>query len=381
MAGFDHTPDRRGTSSQKWDKYEQQDVIPMWVADTDFPAPPAVIQALQGRVNHGVFGYTLAPRSLSEAIVERMARLYDWQIQPEWIVYLPGLVCGLNLACRSFGDSGSPVCSPLPVYPKFTTAPRQSDRQLLSVPMQLQEGRWLLDLAALEQQLAQHAPALLLLCNPHNPGGTVYRREELQALAALCQRYNTLICSDEVHCDLLLEPGLCHTPIASLSEDANQRTLTLMAPSKAFNVAGLACSFAIVANPEWRQRLKRVMRGIVPDVNLLGYTAAEAAYRHGDDWLSAQNDYLRGNRDLLMERINAIPGLRLHPIEATYLAWIDCSALALDNPQQFFERHGVGMSPGKDFGNGNFVRLNFGCSRALLEQAINRMEQAVASLA
>ncbi len=374
---FDAQIDRRATSSQKWEKYADSEILPMWVADTDFMAPQPVIDALHQRIDHGVFGYTCTPPELNQLVIERMRSLYDWQIEANDLVWLPGLVCGLNLACRSVGESGSAVISPATIYPPFMSAPRLSDRSLIKVPLKRgDDGRTLLDLEALEAAITPESK-LLLFCNPHNPGGTLYRREELEALADIIIRHDLIICSDEIHCDLILEAGLTHTPVASLGEEIAARTITLMAPSKTYNIAGLGCSFAVIQNPELRQRFQKVRKGIVPDVNLLGFTAALAAYRDGDEWNRAQLDYLRGNRDYLVEAINALPGLKLDPIEATYLAWIDVSAACLENPPHFFEKAGVGMSPGRDFGDDRFMRLNFGCPRALLEQAVERMRRAL----
>lgn len=374
---FDQLIDRRATSSEKWEKYADTEILPMWVADTDFMAPDAVIEALHQRIDHGVFGYTRTPAELNRMVMERMQRLYRWTLEDNDLIWLPGLVCGLNLACRAVGESGSAVMTPAPVYPPFMSAPRLSDRTLIKVPLQRDAGgRTLIDPEALEAAITPET-RLLLFCNPHNPGGTLYRRQELEALAEIIIRHDLIICSDEIHCDLILEPGLTHTPIASLGEEIGARTITLMAPSKTYNIAGLGCSFAIIQNPELRQRFQRVRKGIVPDVNLLGYTAAMAAYGDGDEWNRAQLDYLRGNRDYLVQAINAIPGLRLDPIEATYLAWIDVSATRLENPPHFFEQAGVGMSPGRDFGDDRFMRLNFGCPRALLEEAVDRIRRAL----
>lgn len=374
---FDQLIDRRATSSEKWEKYADTEILPMWVADTDFMAPDAVIEALHQRIDHGVFGYTRTPAQLNRMVMERMQRLYRWPLQDNDLIWLPGLVCGLNLACRAVGEPGSAVMTPAPVYPPFMSAPRLSNRTLIKVPLHREEGgRTRIDPEALEAAITPET-RLLLFCNPHNPGGTLYRRQELEALAEIIIRHDLIICSDEIHCDLILEPGLTHTPIASLGEEIAARTITLMAPSKTYNIAGLGCSFAIIQNPELRQRFQRVRKGIVPDVNLLGYTAAMAAYGDGDEWNRAQLDYLRGNRDYLVQAINAIPGLRLDPIEATYLAWIDVSATRLENPPHFFEQAGVGMSPGRDFGDDRFMRLNFGCPRALLEEAVDRIRRAL----
>jgi cystathionine beta-lyase len=373
---FDQPVDRLSTSSQKWEKYRDTDILPMWVADTDFMAPTEVIEALQARISHGIFGYTNTPAELNQQVIERMQQLYNWQVEADWIVWLPGLVCGLHLACRSTGASETSVATAKPVYPPFMSAPRLSDRSLITIPMQQQDNRWLIDFAALENSIEDDTK-LLLFCNPHNPGGTVYRREELEKLAEICVRHELTVCSDEIHCDLILEPGLKHIPLASLNETIGQRTITLMAPSKTFNIAGLGCSFAIIPDATLRKQFTQVKKGIVPDVNLLGYTAALAAYTDGDRWLEEQLDYLRGNRDYLVEQINQIPGLKLNPVEATYLAWIDVSAAKLENPAHFFEQAGVGMSPGRDFGDDRFMRLNFGCPRDTLEEAVSRIRRAM----
>lgn len=372
---FDVIVDRQDTASQKWDRYRGQDILPMWVADTDFRAPQAVMDALAQRVEHGVFGYTLPPAGLVDIIIERLRRLYDWQVNAEDILFLPGLVCGLNLVTRACSENSPGIMVPTPIYPPFVSSVLHAGKPAVKVPMQLNEGRWVLDMQQLAEQASHNK--LLLLCNPHNPGGTVYRRDELQQLAKLAVEQDLTVCSDEIHCDLLLDRDARHIPLASLSQEIAQRCITLMAPSKTFNIAGLGCSFAIVQNPQLRKKLIRAKRGIVPDVNLLGYTAADAAYRHGQEWLTAQLDYLRGNRDYLQQQIALMPGLEMAHIEATYLGWIDCSKLKLSNPHRFFEEAGVGLSPGRDFGAPSFVRLNFGCSRALLEQALERMRSAL----
>lgn len=373
---FDQSVDRRPTSSLKWEKYSDSDILPMWVADTDFMAPPAVIEALQERIDHGIFGYTNTPSELNQLVIERMQELYNWQIEADWLVWLPGLVCGLNLACRSIGANGDNVISPKPVYPPFMSAPRLSDRSLTTVPMKQQNQRWLIDFEALEQAITAESK-LLLFCNPHNPGGSVYSKGELEQLAQICIKNDLYVCSDEIHCDLILEPGLKHIPLASLNAEISARTITLMAPSKTYNIAGLGCSFAIITDATLRKEFNQVRKGIVPDVNLLGFTAALAAYKEGDDWNRQQLDYLKGNRDYLVKEINQIPGLKLNNIEATYLAWIDISAAKLENPAHFFEQAGVGMSPGRDFGDDRFMRLNFGCTREMVIEAVNRIRKAM----
>lgn len=376
---FDEWVDRSHSDSDKWHKYAGKDIIPLWVADTDFRSPPAVIEALQQRIAEGVFGYGYPSPDLTDIFVRRMRELYQWEIQPEWLVFLPGLVCGLNLSVRALTADGEKTLAPHPIYPPFVRSSNFAGRKQISAPMVLKNQRWVMDLDAIESRMDGSAK-LLMLCNPHNPGGTVYTREELEAQLEFARRHNLYICSDEIHCDLLLEPGVRHVPIASLNEDAQQRSITLMAPSKTFNIAGLGASIAIIPNAELRGRFIQTRAGIVPGVDILAYVAATAAYRDGEAWLRDQLDYLRANRDRVFERINAMPGLSMTPMAATYLAWIDASQLPVDNPHAFFEQAGVGLSPGSDFGNPRFVRLNFGCTRALLDKALDRMEAAVKAL-
>ncbi|NDL62574.1 MalY/PatB family protein [Acerihabitans arboris] len=376
---FDESIDRRHSDSYKWRKYDGRDVIPLWVADTDFRSPPAIIEALRARVEHGVFGYGAPPGELATLFVERMRSRYQWRVKPEWLVFLPGLVSGLNLAVRALTREDMGVVIPTPIYPPFRSAARGAARQQRLAPMALTQGRWQVDLAAIEESM-DGTEQLLMLCNPHNPGGTVYRREELEQQLAFARRHNLLVCSDEIHCDLLLEPGARHIPFGSMSEDAEQRSITLMSPSKTFNIAGLGASLAVIPNARLRMKFIAQRSGIVPNVDVLAYVAATAAWRDGQPWLDEQLHYLRGNRDWLAARINALPGLRMALPEATYLAWIDAGRLGVENAQRFFEQAGVGLSAGADFGDPRFIRLNFGCPRALLEQAVARMERAIREL-
>ncbi len=374
---FDESIDRRHSDSIKWQKYYEQNVIPLWVADTDFRSPPCIIDALQARVAHGVFGYGFPPPELTELFIARMAERYQWRVQPEWLVFLPGLVSGLNLAVRSLTRPEEGIVMPSPIYPPFRAAARGAGRQQCCAPMVLQDGRWLVDFAAAESGLTGNEK-LLMACNPHNPGGTVYRRSELQQQLAFARRHDLLVCSDEIHCDLLLEPGVAHIPFASLDADAEQRSITLMSPSKSFNIAGLGASLAVIPNPRLRMRFVAQRSGIVPQVDVLAFVAATAAWRRdGQDWLDEQLIYLRASRDWLTARINALPGLHMASPEATYLAWIDAGELAVENTQRFFEQAGVGLSAGAEFGDPRFIRLNFGCSRALLEEGVERMARAI----
>lgn len=373
---FDTPVDRRGTASDKWDKYAGRDIVPMWVADMDFRAPPCVLDALHRRVDHGVFGYTSAPKELLEVVLQVLRRDYDWEVYPEWIVWLPGLVTGLNVACRAIGEADDEVLSLTPVYPPFLSAPRFQGRRLVKSELVLREGCWQIDMPALRAAITPRAK-LLLLCSPHNPVGRVFTREELSALAQVCEQHDLVVCSDEIHSGLVLDVDKRHIPIATLAPEIAKRCITLIAPSKTFNVPGLYCSFAVISDTALRQRFLKAMQRIVPHVNTLGYTAALAAYQDGWAWHAALIDYLRGNRDGVEAVVAALPGVRMTHVEATYLAWIDVGELALERPVKFFEEAGIGLSDGADFGAPGFVRLNFGCTRATLATGLARLTAAL----
>jgi len=376
---FDQVIDRSNTSSLKWEKYRGRDILPMWVAESDFAIAPPIQQALLERARHPVFGYTDASERLIELIVARMLNRYGWEIDPAWLLFLPGVVGAMNCACRSNGEVGDSVYTPGVIYFNISKAPGLSSRVNQPVPMCMQDERMIIDLDWLEQQPARPGQ-VMLFCNPQNPGGAVYRESELRRLADIAERQELIICSDEIHCDLILDPDKRHFPIASLNPQIEQRSITLMAPSKTFSLAGLGFSFAIVPNPELHAGMLRARTGIIPHVGVMGYTAGEAAYESGDEWNRQQCEYLAANRDYLIAEINSIPGLHLGPVESTYLAWIDASALKLADTAKFFEDAGVGMSPGHTFGSPGWMRLNFACPRSRVEQAVERIRKAVENL-
>ncbi len=375
---FESNVDRTQSSSLKWDLYKGRDVIPMWVADMDFQAPPEVLQILQDRIDHGVLGYTLPPKALTEVLIERLLRVYGWSVESNWIVWLPGLVVGLNLACRAVGRSEDEVLVMTPVYPPFLTAPVLSGRRLRTVALVQEQGRYMVDDAALRAAITDRT-RLLILCNPHNPVGRAFGREELDRISQTCLEKNVAICSDEVHSDLILD-DLQHIPTATLGSDIAAKTMTLMSPSKTFNLPGLNCAFAIIPNSVIRKRFEEVKAGIVPHVNVFGYEAALAAYTQAVLWRQSLLVQLKSNRDLVERTIAQIPGLSMNHVEATYLAWIDARELHQEAPKAFFEKAGVGLSNGADFNGSGFVRLNFGCPEATLKQGLERIQRAVQSL-
>lgn len=376
LNNFDEIVDRFGTSSMKWDKYKGRDIIPLWVADMDFLSPPAIIDALSKRVRHGIFGYTLPPDELSEIVVSMLGDEYGWKIDKEWIIWMPGLVTGLNVVCRAVGEEGDDVLTAVPVYPPFLTAPANSRRNLITTDLLETKGNWVFDFESMEKAITKRT-RLFLLCNPHNPVGRVYAMDELARLSSICAKYGIVISSDEIHCGLVLDSLKRHIPIASISDELSDRTITLMSPSKTFNMPGLGCSFAVIANRALRKRFTNEMAGIVPRVNTFGYTAAIAAYRDSHEWHRALIEYLRKNRDLVLDAVKRMPGISTGEVEATYLAWIDIRKSGIEDPVKFFEEAGVGLFDGKEFGTPGFVRLNFGCSRSLLAKALERMTTAV----
>jgi putative C-S lyase len=367
---FDAPLERAGTWSTRWERYAGRDVIPLWVADSDFRAPPCVLEALEKRIEHGVFGYTSAPEELRGAIVERLERLYRWRVDPSWIVFLPGVVPGLHLAARKLLPPDGHALIPSPVYQHFKRALELAPRAHTDLQLVLQHGRWVFDETAIKRS-TQRNTKLFFLCNPQNPGGTVFTHNELERIAALTG--DMVIVSDEIHCELVLERDLRHVPIASLAPEISRRTVTLMSPSKAFNFPAAGCAWAIIENAELRHVFSiEVTAHVLHSPSVFGYVAALAAYAGGDEWLAAQIDYLRGNREVLEKGID----LPMAHVEATYLAWIDCSSLGVTDPYAHFLAHGVALSPGAQFGDPRFVRLNFGTQRARLRQALERIRSA-----
>lgn len=375
---FDRQIERRGTDSAKW-SYFPADVLPMWVADMDFASPPPIIEALAARVQQGVFGYGMESKTLKQTLVERMERLYGWTVKPDDIVYLPGLVSGLNIVSRAVGERGDGVLINTPVYGPFLTAPVNQYRTLQSAPLNVaQTGRRLhyeLNMDGLAAAVQPHTK-LFLLCNPHNPVGRAFTHAELSEIAAFCVSHDLVICSDEIHCDLLLD-GTQHIPIASLSPEIAQRTITLMAPSKTFNIPGLGASFAVVQNPTLRKQVEAAMAGIVPHVNILGMAAAEAAYADCEDWLAALRAYLTANRDFAVAYVEEhLPGVNYTVPEATYLLWLDLRGLGEAKPaEMLMQQAKLAVNEGAWFGEGGegFVRLNFGCPRSTLEEGLRRL--------
>lgn len=374
---FTACPDRSGTGSLKWERYAGRDILPMWVADMDFLSPPEVIEALRRRTDHGVFGYTVPQESTVAAAIAYLRERHGAEVSAEQIVWFPGLVPALNVACRAFAGPGDAVLACTPVYPPFLSAPDYAGVGLVRIDLAERDGMWDMDFEALEQAVTP-ASRMFILCNPHNPVGRVFPEATVARLAEFCALHGLVLVSDEIHCDLVLD-DLPHTSGLKFSGPGGPRTVAMFAPSKTFNLAGLACAFVVIPDAETRRIFCRAARGLITEINAFGYAGCEAALRHGWAWRDQLVDVLRSNRDHL-ERFGAtsLPGIRIWHAEATYLAWLDARATGIRNPAKFFEEHGVGLSDGTAFGAPpGFLRLNFGCPRARLDEALRRMAAAL----
>ena len=391
---FDHVIVGRSTGSLKWGKVERmfgdKNVLPMWIADMDFPVARPITEALKTRIEHEFYGYTFPSLSLIEAVVDRMQRKYDWKIEPEWVVFAPGVTPALHAAVKAFTCPGDDVIVQEPVYYPFFPAIRNNGCHIANNQLRLINGHYEIDFDELEGKFNPKAgmmplpsrARMMILCSPHNPVGRVWTREELIRMGEIILRNNAVMVSDEIHCELLFK-GSTHIPFASISKEFEQYSMICMAPSKTFNLAGLHASSIIIPNDELRSKFVEASDGIVPSVNILGLTAMEAAYRNGDGWLEQLLSYLQGNLEFLMQYLKErIPKIKAIKPEGTYLVWLDCRELGL-NPMSLRafmkEKARVGLDDGFLFGSsgGGFQRINIACPRSILEEALERIEKAV----
>lgn len=386
MFDFDAVLDRRGTGSIKWDlpalKLGAPAAIPMWVADMDFAAPPAVLEALSRRVAHGAFGYPSDPPTLREAVVSWLRTRFGWEVQPEHLSYAPGVVPALYACVRAFSEPGEGVIIQTPVYPPFYPAVEASGRWLVRNPLRFSNGRWTMDFDDLARRLDDRI-RMIILCSPHNPVGRVWSEEELRRLASLCLERNLIIVSDEIHGDLVFR-GHRHVPLASLSPDIAARTITLLAPSKTFNVAGLSASVAVASERTIRERFRKEFSDAGWELpNVLGLAAMEAAYREGGPWLEALLAYLEEGADMLARGFSErLSPLRFYKPEGTYLGLVDGRGLGLPSGEwnDFLLREaGIFLNDGSMFGpeTEGFARLNFACPHSVLRDALTRLERAL----
>lgn len=372
---FDDTPNRANTNAFKWKKYAGRDILPMWVADTEFRCAQPILDALSTEIDHGVLGYTLPSQhtGANQAVIHWLQTRYNWSVDSDWIVWMPGVVPAFNVASKALCKNGDKIITQTPNYPPLLAAPNLHDCERLDVETIEVDGRWTLDFETLEKHATDPATKLFIMCNPMNPVGSVLTQAELDRVAKICIENGVTLCSDEIHCDLILSPECKHLPAGNHPHLAD-KSITLMAASKTFNVAGLGAAFAIIPDRALRARFSRAAQGMIPWVNILGLVATEAAFTQCDDWYEALKTYLRGNRDYLIDAINNIDGLKVLTPQATFLLWVDASGLHVDDTQKWCEERGVGPSPGADFGNKQFFRINFGCPRSQLEMAVARLK-------
>jgi cystathionine beta-lyase len=385
MFDFDTLPDRRGTASLKWDfggRFAgREGLLPLWVADMDFAAPPAIAEAVARRAAHGVFGYTLEPESYFEAAMHWLADRHGWNVRREWLLAAPGVVQTISAALLAASAPGDRIVIQPPVYYPFALRIRANGREVVHNPLVLDGDRYRMDLEGLERELAAGA-RMLILCSPHNPGGRAWTGEELERAAGLCARHGAVIVSDEIHADLIL-PGRRHVPLASVSEAAARITITCVSATKTFNLAGLGGSLAIVRDEGLRERLTAALGAQCGGTaNCFAVAASEAAWRHGADWLDAMLAYVAANFAYLADRLpRELPAARVLPLEATYLAWIDLRRLGMPDEEVRTRLldGGVWLDEGRKFGSGGegFQRLNLACPRSMLDRAVGGMVRAL----
>lgn len=378
---FDDTPSRKETFSFKWQKYNGKDIIPAWVADTEFRCAEPILNAISRHVDHGNLGYILPAQQTDavNAVVRWLADKHNWQIKPEWLVWTPGVVPAFNVACKAYCEPGDKVLIQTPNYPPLLAAPKINDLERVDIGTVIDNSdsenpRYTIDFEALESHAADPKCKLFIVCNPMNPVGSVLTQDEIDRIATICNQHNVRLCSDEIHCDLILEPGKTHIPAGRVSELENN-SVTLMAASKTFNVAGLGTSFAVIPDAGLRRQFTQAAAGIMPWVTVLGLAATQAAFTECDDWHQAQLAYLKENRDCVFEAVNSIEGLSMIKPDATFLAWVDASGLKVDNVLTWAEQKGVGPSPGADFHQADHFRINYGCSKQMLEDILARLCQ------
>jgi cysteine-S-conjugate beta-lyase len=393
---FDSVCDRTNTSCEKWDYVQPlfgyKDVIPMWVADMDFPVAQPIVEALRKRAEHPCYGYTRPGPGVIESVIDRMQRKFYWKIQPEWVVFTPGVVPALNIAVRALTHPGDEVILQPPVYYPFFSTVTSSGCQIVNNELKLNHGRYEIDFTDLENKFCPK-PGMhptpsrvraLILCNPQNPVGRLWAREELTRLGEIVIRNGAVVISDEIHCEILFK-GYRHTPFAAISEEFKQNCIVCMAPSKTFSLAGLEASSIIIPNKKLRGDFTSLRMGILPGPNLFGYTALEAAYRYGDEWLEQVLDYLQQNLDFMLDYFaNRIPRIKVIPPQGTYLVWLDCRELGLEDLElrEFMRQKArVGLDDGFLFGKSGsgFQRMNIACPRSILEEALQRIEKTINS--
>lgn len=376
---FDPPIERRSSDSTKWSRFssKEHDVIGAWVADMDLPTSSKIIDAVKARLDERVFGYSEPPDQFFDVVIDRLEKKYGWKTKPEWFVAQPGVVPSLFFASNCLGDTGDGVMAARPNYRYFLETAEHTGRVFQPVDCQVNNNRWEMDFDQMRQTISPRTKTFLL-CNPHNPVGRTLDQQELETIADACLANGTMICSDEIHADIVLDPDKRHIPIATLDPEVEKRSITLISASKAFNLPGIGgLSLAIIPNPEIRAAFQNRAFGVATHPGALAYAATLTAFRDCDDWLQQTISYLRDNRDYLEAQIAGIDGLDMTHVEATFLAWIDVSASGLTKPINTFLEHGVALSDGTEMGNPDYVRLNFACHRSTLEEIVRRLKASL----
>ncbi len=373
---FDEEIDRSFSDSSRW--AGRGETISLTIGDSDFRMPPAINDALTSRIAHGVLGYDTRPASTIELITVRLKELYGWQIHEDWLVFLPGVVPGLNIGCRTLTSPGDTIISEVPIYYPFLAVADNSDRKLARLPAIRVNDRWVFNIDQFQSLASAPGHSALLLCNPQNPLGRVLTRNELLSIAEVCLSENVIVFSDEIHCDLLFD-GHQHYPIAALGPEIADKSITLMSPTKAFAISGLGGAFAIIPGEELRRKFTKATAGIVPGFNAMSLVAMQAAYGECDDWLQAELEYLSRNRDYLIDGLKSVPGIKLTSPEAAYFLWLDFSHSGLNDPYQNLLDAGVELATGIEFGDERFLRLNFASPKRRLESALDRIRTALSN--
>ncbi len=384
---FDEIIDRSNTDSVKLENlttvFGRDNIIPLWVADMDFKSPPPITEALMKRVEHGLFGYTIQSEPYINSIINWLKNRHDWKVRKDDIIYLPGVVKGFAFAIDEFTQKGDNIIIQPPVYHPFRIVSTSLGRKIINNPLIEDNGRYRMDFNGLRTIVAEKQCKMLILCNPHNPSGRVWLPEELEELAEICYDNNVLVISDEIHSDITL-PGFTHTPFAKVSSKADNNSITLMAPSKTFNIAGIVSSFAVITNKIIRDKyLSYIKPRGLDEGTLFAYTATRVAYDECGDWLDQMIEYVQGNVDFLDSYLKKnIPQIKAMLPEASFLVWLDCSSLMLKQPdlvKLFVEEAGLALNDGTMFGPGGegFMRLNVGTPRIVLEKALNNLKNVV----
>jgi len=376
---FDHVTNRKNSDSLKWDKFLETNPIPLWVADMDFEAPTFISECIQERARHKIFGYTHEPNNMKELICSYTLKEFNWEISPDWIVITPNIVSSLYILAKEMTKSGDSIIVPSPIYEHLTKACLFSNQKYIKADLSNENDRLVLKESTLKK-IKKNNTKLLLFCNPQNPGGTVYKKNELLEIINFCLENDVCVCSDEIHSGLILDQFNRHIPIASLNKDISKKTVTLMSMNKTFNISGIGLGWEIIENPVIRNNFKKNFEGIMPSPNIFGYLATQSTLKFGEEWRKSLIDYLKENRKIVYKFIKESEKLSCYKIEAGYLAWINCEKLALKDPFKFFLANGVALSAGAQFNASNHLRLNFATQKKTLNEALNRMKFALTTL-